>query len=112
MSPWLGFVIAAGAAAGLFLWFRNARRVMDTRRATVDGAAEQLAACRKKAQGVRYDPDLAKVLLRCESIYLQSVRLYHQSLGTAWIRLPAFLMGFRPIPEETYFEIGQSPPES
>ena len=108
LSLMIWIVVIACISTCLYLWFRDVRRIMRERKSTVDSAAEQLAAYRRKVAGVRYDPDLAKVLARSESIYLQAVKLYHQSLHKPWIRLPAVLMGFRSIPEEVYYTLGRT----
>jgi len=101
-------VAIVSITACLHLWFRDVRRIMRERKSTVESAAEQLAACRRKAAGVRYDPELAKVIARSESIYRQATELYRQTLSKPWIWLPAMLMGFRPIPEEDYYTLGRN----
>lgn len=109
MTSWPIWTAAfASVTACIFLWFREARRIMRERKSTVESAAEQLAACRQKASGVRYAPELAKVLMRSEIIYLQAVELYHQTLRKPWIWLPATLMRFRPIPNEDYYTLGRN----
>lgn len=98
MQLWLVWVIAfASIIICLYLWFRDVRRIMRERISTVESAAGQLAIFRKKASETRCDPELVKVLARSESIYSQSVDLYHQALNRLWNWLPARLMGFRPI---------------
>ena len=59
---WIIAVISV--ATCLYLWFREVRRIMRARRSTVESAAGQLASCRRKTAGVRYDPELEKVVLR------------------------------------------------
>lgn len=109
MLLWLIWMVAAASiSVCLYLWFRDVRRIMRERKSTVESAASQLASCRKKAIGARYDPELAKVIARSESIYRQAVALYHQSFGKPWIWLPAVLMGFRSIPEEDYYTLGRN----
>lgn len=109
MLPWMIWVVAvAGIAVCLYLWGKDVRRVMRERKSTVESAAEQMASCRRKAAGMQYDPAVAKVVARSESIYRQSVELYHQALRKPWIGLPARLMGFRRIPEEDYYTLGRN----
>ena len=100
MPPYLGWLIAAvSVAACLFLWFRDVRRVMTERRSTMDSAASQLEACRKKWFSTRDDPEAAAVLERSENIYRQAVELYNRTRCQPWNCIPAYLMGFRPVPQ-------------
>ena len=100
MAVWLAWLVAGiNIAVCLFLWFRDAKRIMRERRNTVESAAAQLDACRKKFAQAVGDPDAAAVLARSEDIYRQAVDLYHQYLRKPWIWLPATLMGFRNIIE-------------
>lgn len=101
MSQWLIWLTAAVSIAICF-WFRSVRRIMRQQRSAVENAATQLAFYRKKAVGVRYDPELAEVLMRSENIYRQAVKSYHKTLRNPRMRLPAILMGFRSIPREKY----------
>ena len=57
-------------------------------------AKAQLAACRRQAAGVRYDPELAQILARSESIYRQAVAHYNDTLCKPWCYLPGHLLGF------------------
>ena len=50
--------------------------------------------CRRQAAGVRYDPELAQILARSESIYRQAVAHYNDTLCKPWCRLPGHLLGF------------------
>ena len=43
---------------------------------------------------VRYDPELAHILARSESIYRQAVVHYNDTLCKPWCRLPGHLLGF------------------
>ena len=98
MSSWVAWLIAAvSTTAFLVLWFWEVRRVLRSRRSVVESAAAQLSACRRQAAGVRYDPELAQILARSESIYRQAVEHDHQALRQPWNCLPAALMGFRMI---------------
>ena len=101
-------------AAFLFLWFKDVRRIMRERQSMVDSAGSQLETYRHAADG-QTDPNTVAVLERSESIYLQAVDLYHQSLRRPWCRLPAALMGFRAIPlppEETADPEDSAEPEA
>jgi len=100
MMPWL--IAVFSTAICLLFWFRDVRRIMRARKSTLESAARQVLACRKKADGVRYDPELAQVLLRCESIYQQGIDLYNQTLNKLFFRLPAKMMGFQFIQKEEY----------
>ena len=100
MSVWLAWLVAdISIAVCLFVWFRDAKRIMRERMNTVESAAVQLDTCRKKSAQAVGDPDAAAVLARSEDIYRQAVDLYHQHLRKPWIWLPATLMGFRTITE-------------
>ena len=99
MEHWIPWLTAAvSTAACLIFWFRDVRRIMDERKSTVESAAGQLAACRKKAAQTRGDPESAAVLERSEKIYRQAVYIYDQTLKKPNIFVPAILMGFRSIP--------------
>ena len=103
MQLWMVCAIAlASITICLFLWFRDVRRIMRERSSMVESAAGQLASFRKKASETRCDPELTKVLIRSESIYNQSVDLYHQALNRPWNWIPARLMGFHPISGERF----------
>ena len=96
MSSLIAWPLALiSSAAFILLWFWEARRVLLGRRSMVESARTQLAACHKKAAGVRYDPELADVLSRSESIYHQAVDLYNETLHKPWLYLPGMLRGFR-----------------
>lgn len=98
MPSWIAWLIAiVSTAVCLFLWFRDVRRIMRSRKSTVESAAGQLAACRERAAGARDDPEAAAVLERSEKIYRQAVDIYNQTRQKPWICLPAMLMGFQPI---------------
>ena len=45
-------------------------------------------------RSVRYDPELAQILARSESIYRQAVAHYNDTLCKPWCRLPGHLLGF------------------
>ena len=99
MVPWLISLLAlVSTGICLFLWFRDVRRVMTQRKSTVESAAGQLSACREKTVRARGDPDAAAVFRRSERIYRQAVELYNETLRKPWNWLPAYLMGFRPVP--------------
>ena len=101
MPSWVAWLIAAvSTTAFLVLWFWEVRRVLRSRRSVVESAAAQLAACRRQAAGVRYDPELAQILARSESIYRQAVDNYNHALHRPWVYIPARIMGFRRAPEE------------
>ena len=83
MPSWVAWLIAAvSTTAFLVLWFWEVRRVLRS------------AACRRQAAGVRYDPELAQILARSESIYRQAVAHYNDTLCKPWCRLPGHLLGF------------------
>ena len=109
MLSWLIWLVAiASVAVCLYLWFREVRRIMRERKSTVESAGSQLAACRRKTFGVRYDPELAEIVARSESIYRQAVDHYQQAFRKPWIWGPAILMGFRSIPPEDYYMLGRN----
>ncbi len=95
MPSWVSWLIAAvSTTAFLALWFWEVRRILLSRRSVVESAAAQLSAYRRQAVGVRYDPALANVLTRSESIYRQAVSHYNDTLCKPWIYLPGRLLGF------------------
>ena len=95
MPSWVAWLIAAvSTTAFLVLWFWEVRRVLRSRRSVVESAAAQLSACRRQAAGVRYDPELAQILARSESIYRQAAGNYNETLHRPWIYIPGRLMGF------------------
>lgn len=95
MEAWIAWLIAAvSTTAFVTLWFWDVRRVLRGRRSMVESAAAQLAACRRQAAGIRYDPQLAEVLERSESIYHQAVVHYNDTLRLPWVYFPGRLLGF------------------
>lgn len=101
MQAWAVWLAAAVCAALGVVWFRRAHRILCARRSMLESAKTQLAACRERAVGVRYDPGLAEVLQRSESIYRQALDLYNAALHKPWVYLPGRLMGFAPETEES-----------
>ena len=100
MAPWAAWLIAAvSLAAFVTLWCWEVRRVLTDRRSTVDSAAGQWAAFRRKMAETPCDQELAAVLLRSESIYRQAVDNYNRTFCRPWVSLPARLMGFRRVEE-------------
>jgi len=92
-------IAVASTAICLFLWFRDARRILRERKSMVDSAAGQLASCRQKAAALCDDPEVKAVLKQSEKIYRQAVDIYNQTISKPWNYLPAVLMGFRPVGE-------------
>lgn len=68
-------------------------------KSTVDSAAGQLAAFRRKAASEPLDRELHHVLQRSKSIYQQAVNNYNDALHRPWAYIPAHLMGFRKAPD-------------
>ncbi len=96
MSTWLPWLIAlASTGVCIALWFWEARRLLRDRASMVESAEAQLAACSRRAAADRFDPQLAEVLRRSESIYRQAVEHYNSTLHRPWIYLPGRLMGFQ-----------------
>ena len=93
---WLIAIVST--IAFLFLWFRDVRRVLGSQKSTVESAAGQLSACRKRVAEAGHDPALAKVLARSESIDRQAVEHYNRTLCRPWFYLPGRLMGFHREP--------------
>ena len=95
MSTVLGWAVAiASTAAFIWLWFRDVRRIMGQQKSTLESAAGQLAASRKRADSARGDAEAAAVLARSQKIYRQAQSLYRQTLHKPWVFLPALLMGY------------------
>lgn len=108
-ASWLILIVAAtGLTISVYRWFRKVQSIMRERKRTVESAAAQLAASRSQVVEKHYDPDLAKVITRCENIYRQAEAQYHESYYKPWIWLPATIMGFRAIPPEDYYTLGKS----
>lgn len=99
---------AVGLAVGVHFWFHKVLHIMQERRNTVEIAASQLEAQRRKADEKHYDSDLAKIIGRCENDYQRAETLYNQSFAKPWIWLPAVLMGFRKIPPERFYTLGRN----
>lgn len=96
METWLGWFLAGiSTAICLALWFWDVRKIMTTRRSTVDSAAGQLAVSREKAR--TGDPEAKEILVRSENIYRQAVELYNRAMKKPWIGLPGRLMGYQVI---------------
>ena len=100
MSPWIAWLIASiSTAAFVSLWFWEVRRILNDRKSTVDSAAGQLDAFRRRAAETCCDGELTQILRRSESIYHQAVDNYNRTFSCPWLYLPARLMGFRRIPQ-------------
>ena len=109
MAPWISWLIAAASfAAFAILWCWEVRRVLNDRKSTVDSAAEQWAAFRRRVAESPCDQDLAAVLLRSESICRQAVDNYNRIFHRPWGYLPARLMGFRRAEEPAGSVAGES----
>lgn len=100
MSPWIAWLIAiVSTTAFVTLWFWEVRRILNGKKSTVDSAAGQLAAFRRKAESEPLDRELHHVLQRSKSIYQQAVNNYNDALHRPWAYIPAHLMGFRKAPD-------------
>jgi len=91
-------LLFASTAGIIVLWFLNVRRVMREKRNMLESAASQLSGFRLQANGSPFDPELAALLSRSESIYCQAHDLYQKELKKPWIFPPAALMGFCRLP--------------
>lgn len=110
MAPWVAWLIAAASlAAFVVLWCWEVRRVLNDRKSTVDSAACQWAAFRRKVAETPCDQELAAVLLRSESIYRQAVDNYNRIFRRPWAYLPARLMGFHRVEEPEDGVAGEGP---
>lgn len=106
---WLILVVAVtGLAICVYLWFRRVQSIMREQKRTVESAAGQLAAFRSQVVEKHYDPDLAKIIMRCENLYRQAETQYHETYYKPWIWLPATIMGFHAIPPEDYYTLGKN----
>ena len=113
MSSWLAWLIAGvSSAICLLLWFRDVRRIMRDRMGTVKSAAGQLTICRDRAIRSRGDPEVAAVLERSRKIYEQAVDLYNRTLRKPWICIPAHLLGYTSVREDTEFSEGANRPDA
>lgn len=84
----------------LLLWFHKVRKIMQERQQAVEVAAEEVERYRKRSSKKQNDSMLAGVFVRSEDIYKQAVVLYQIALENPFNRLPATLMGFRPITKD------------
>ena len=95
MPEWLGWLVAGISTVGFIsLWFWEVRRVLRSFQSTVESAAGQLAAYRKRLAQAQQDAALQEVLRRSESIYRQAAGNYNETLHRPWIYIPGRLMGF------------------
>ena len=81
----------------MVLWFRDARRHMNTLKNMLESSRLQLDASRERAVRARGDPEASAIAERSQKIYDQAQKLYNRELRKPWYGLPAFLMGFRPV---------------
>lgn len=93
LLPWI--VAAVSTAAFVFLWFREARRVLTLRKNMIDSAARQLSESRRRAQQEGGGQACAAVLARSRSIYRQAVENYNGALHSVWLGLPGRILGYR-----------------
>lgn len=101
MLSWGAWLIAIiSTAVCLLFWFRDVRRIMRERKSTVEFAAAQLVSCQEMVNQATSASDAIAVLERSEDIYRQAVDIYNRTMRKPWIHLPAYLMGFRPIPQK------------
>lgn len=85
----------------LFLWFRHVRVVLQERFEAVEIAAKQRNKMREN-NGSDYTPaDFTAVMVRCENIYAQATSLYEQALRQPFFMIPAAVMGFHSLTEDT-----------
>ena len=95
LLPWI--VAGISTAAFVFLWFREARRVLALRKNMIDSAARQLSESRRRAQQEGGGPACAAVLARSRSIYRQAVENYNGALHSIWLGLPGRILGYREL---------------
>ena len=101
MPEWLGWLVAGISTVGFIsLWFWEVWRVLRSFQSTVESAAGQLAAYRKRLAQAQQDAALQEVLRRSESIYQQAAEHYNTALRKPWAYLPGRLLGFRREPED------------
>ena len=99
MSLWVPWLIAIASTTALIaLWLWEVKRTLRHLKSTMDSAADQLTAFKRKASDV-FDPqqtvELEKVIGRSKSIYLQAAEHYNNTLDKLWIFLPGRVLGFK-----------------
>lgn len=82
----------------VYLWFRRVWNTMKARKDAVDVANRQRQALENSSECSA--EAFSAVLARSENIYHQAVVLYNAALKEPLNRLPAAVMGFRPLTEE------------
>lgn len=85
----------------LFLWFRHVRVVLQERFAAVEIAAKQREKMRKDNTDGYSPADFTAVMVRCENIYAQATSLYEQALRQPFFMIPAAVMGFHSLTDDT-----------
>ncbi len=96
-------IAAASTTAFLALWFWVVRRELLRKLNMIQSAASQLLACHKNYLQSRDEVgeiDAENIMLRSRDIYVQSVKLYNQTLRKPWYYIPGWLMGFRIMSEK------------
>ena len=91
--PWL--ITAVSVTILIIFWFREARRQLTEQKEMLDTATAQWTDFRLKHICDRNDPEIAEIMVRCESIYRQAANHYNETLHKPWILIPGTLMGFR-----------------
>lgn len=94
------WTFAAAVAALIALWLYSAKKELQKGFITAQNAKKQLLDCRKSRLLAKSEAETAQakqVLARSRDIYRQSVQLYNSLLTKPKNRIPALLLGFRPI---------------
>lgn len=97
---WTVVVWASALAALIALWLCSAKKELRQGYTTAQNAKKQLLTCRKSRLLAKSEAETAQakqVLARSRDIYRQSVQLYNSLLTKPKNRIPALLLGFRPI---------------
>ncbi|MEL1135685.1 hypothetical protein AAC978_10925 [Desulfitobacterium sp. THU1] len=96
-------VAGISTTAFVILWFWVARQELLAKQSTVQSAGSQLIVCHKKylqSEDGLEEINAKNILLRSQDIYIQSVKLYNQTLKKPWNRIPGIFMGFCMLDEK------------
>lgn len=106
MTAAIACSIAALSAAGfLALWLTTAHRELTERRSNLIGLWDQLMLHQRASALAGDGPErelAARMLATNQRIYREAAAAYNKLLKTPRNRIPALLLGFRPVDLRTY----------
>ena len=87
-------------AALIILWFSLSYRDLSSKRSSLESIREQVAMHRRllmQERGEPHDASAQNILSSKLLVYNEMAKAYDAALRTPMNRLPAYLMGFRPV---------------